>query len=151
MAWAELTVQYLGSATSVAVEYRPGLLGGGSTDAVLRVMRVSDEHAEQCRLTDEDGTDARPAVFIGQGRSPGWRELKDHLGDKHGYRVVAYESGARLGTRSGTRWKRAQRKLVRGARVHPRRTKQRTADLAPVRTSCTRRDCSRAGWVSTAP
>jgi hypothetical protein len=38
-----------------------------------------------------------PMIFIGHGRSTLWRELKDHLTDKHGYRVSAYEVGARAG------------------------------------------------------
>ena len=36
-------------------------------------------------------------VFIGHGHSNSWRDLKDHLHEKHGYRVVAYEIGARAG------------------------------------------------------
>lgn len=36
-------------------------------------------------------------VFIGHGRSGAWRDLKDHLLDKHGYSVEAYEVGARAG------------------------------------------------------
>ena len=42
-----------------------------------------------------------PAVFIGHGRSPMWRDLKDHLQEKHGISVEAYEIGARAG--HGTR------------------------------------------------
>ncbi len=38
-----------------------------------------------------------PRIFIGHGRSAQWRDLKDHLTDKHGYQVVAYEVGARAG------------------------------------------------------
>lgn len=40
---------------------------------------------------------AAPIVFIGHGRSPVWRDLKDHLHDKHGIKVEAYETGARAG------------------------------------------------------
>ena len=36
-------------------------------------------------------------IFIGHGRSSQWRELKDHLSDKHGYKIEAYETGARAG------------------------------------------------------
>jgi predicted nucleotide-binding protein len=36
-------------------------------------------------------------VFIGHGRDPYWRDLKDHLVDKHDLRVTAYETGARAG------------------------------------------------------
>lgn len=38
-----------------------------------------------------------PTVFVGHGRSPLWRDLKDHLAEKHGYIVEAYEVGARAG------------------------------------------------------
>jgi predicted nucleotide-binding protein len=38
-----------------------------------------------------------PVVFIGHGGSALWRDLKDHLAEKHGYRVEAYEVGARAG------------------------------------------------------
>jgi len=36
-------------------------------------------------------------VFIGHGRAEAWRELRDHLADKHGIAVEAYEIGARAG------------------------------------------------------
>jgi len=39
----------------------------------------------------------KPKIFIGHGRSKVWRDLKDHLQDKHGHEVVAYEVGARAG------------------------------------------------------
>lgn len=38
-----------------------------------------------------------PVIFVGHGRSEQWRDLKDHLHEKHGYRVVTYETGARAG------------------------------------------------------
>lgn len=40
---------------------------------------------------------ARPVVFIGHGHSPAWRDLKDHLQDKHDFKIEAYETGARAG------------------------------------------------------
>ena len=38
-----------------------------------------------------------PIVFIGHGRDEQWRDLKDHLREKHDYRIEAYEIGARTG------------------------------------------------------
>lgn len=38
-----------------------------------------------------------PVVFIGHGTGSEWRDLKDHLDDKHGYKISAYEVGARAG------------------------------------------------------
>jgi predicted nucleotide-binding protein len=39
----------------------------------------------------------QPRVFVGHGRSAAWRDLKDHLHEKHGFDVEAYEIGARAG------------------------------------------------------
>jgi predicted nucleotide-binding protein len=39
----------------------------------------------------------KPTIFIGHGGNPQWRDVKDHLSDKHGYQVEAYEVGARSG------------------------------------------------------
>ena len=36
-------------------------------------------------------------IFIGHGRSKAWEELRNHLQDKHDYKIVAFESGARAG------------------------------------------------------
>jgi predicted nucleotide-binding protein len=36
-------------------------------------------------------------IFVGHGHSPQWRDLKDHLHEKHGFAVEAYETGARAG------------------------------------------------------
>lgn len=34
---------------------------------------------------------------MGHGRSSEWKNLKDHLTDKHDYKIEAYETGARAG------------------------------------------------------
>jgi hypothetical protein len=39
----------------------------------------------------------KTVVFIGHGRASDWRDLKDHLVDKHSIQVEAYETGARAG------------------------------------------------------
>jgi len=36
-------------------------------------------------------------IFIGHGHNDQWRDLKDHLHEKHGFDVVAYEIGPRSG------------------------------------------------------
>lgn len=45
--------------------------------------------------THEDKSDIK--IFIGHGRSDDWKYLKDHLREKHGYEIIAYEVGARTG------------------------------------------------------
>lgn len=41
--------------------------------------------------------DPGPEVFIGHGRAPDWKDLRDHLQDAHGIKVHAFESGSRAG------------------------------------------------------
>ncbi len=45
----------------------------------------------------EEELKERLSIFIGHGRSPLWRDLKDHLQDKHGFSVTAYETAPRAG------------------------------------------------------
>ncbi len=60
------------------------------------VFEVFERHIDVSRLPS-DPPQNKPQIFIGHGHSPLWRELKDHLQDKHGYDVIAYEVGARAG------------------------------------------------------
>jgi predicted nucleotide-binding protein len=67
---------------------------------VEAVFAAFEQALEQCRvpeLPDPPPNEVRPVIFIGHGRSPLWRDLKDHLHEKHGYQVSAYEIGARAG------------------------------------------------------
>lgn len=80
------------------------------TDHPLHIMDVSNLLV---RLLDESGsiidsvtvyrshdyqvTTNVTQVFIGHGRDMQWRDLKDHLQEQHGFKVVAYEIGPRAG------------------------------------------------------
>jgi predicted nucleotide-binding protein len=58
------------------------------------VFRVFERHLDASKMVVE----TEPVkVFIGHGRAPQWRDLKDHLHDQHGLEVVAYEIGPRAG------------------------------------------------------
>ncbi len=62
------------------------------------VFNVFEAYAEsQPVIPSDDARITQPNVFIGHGHNPLWRDLKDHLQDKHDYNVVAYEIGARAG------------------------------------------------------
>jgi predicted nucleotide-binding protein len=65
---------------------------GDGGDITVRDMR----NPVSTRRTRSPWT-SPPRIFIGHGRSSEWRDLKDHLTDKHSYQVVAYEVGARAG------------------------------------------------------
>jgi predicted nucleotide-binding protein len=69
-----------------------------SRGEILRVMAVfADQAADALRPAPPPQPPSPPTVFVGHGRSPLWRDLKDHLHEQHGYEVVAYETGARAG------------------------------------------------------
>jgi hypothetical protein len=88
----------------------PGAHWDVYTDHALHLMNVP---RIRVRLVDEAGAvvdsmtversrdDAATAnalrVFVGHGRDPQWRDLKDHLQDQHGLTVVVYEIGPRAG------------------------------------------------------
>lgn len=63
--------------------------------AIERVFDVFETAAQKSKLPYE--AIVKPKIFIGHGRSASWRDLKDHLHDKHSYEVVAYEVGSRAG------------------------------------------------------
>ncbi|CAD6536552.1 hypothetical protein LMG27952_03164 [Paraburkholderia hiiakae] len=64
------------------------------------IFDVFERSVSQCKLPPLPAS-AHPqrdtVVFIGHGRSAAWRDLKDHLQDKHGVKIEAYETGARAG------------------------------------------------------
>jgi predicted nucleotide-binding protein len=67
--------------------------------AIESFFRIFDRAAPESRLPPELSKQVlkKTSVFIGHGRSPSWRDLKDHLQDKHDVKVIAYETGARAG------------------------------------------------------
>ena len=80
-------------------------LGGWTTVQVQAPRRVEietisnifEERLAESELPIEDERPNPVVVFIGHGRSTLWRDLKDHLHDKHEYDVQAYEIGSRAG------------------------------------------------------
>ncbi len=60
------------------------------------VFEVFEKHLASSRLpSPPKPAPQKPRIFIGHGNSEQWRDLKDHLHDKHSYDVEAYEIGAR--------------------------------------------------------
>ena len=64
---------------------------------IQSVFNILDKNIEASLLPKPDKHTPKPTVFIGHGRNAQWRDLKDHLHDKHGYDIEAYEIGARAG------------------------------------------------------
>jgi predicted nucleotide-binding protein len=62
------------------------------------VFEIFEKNHEDSKVPQQEYSDEfEPTIFIGHGRSMQWRDLKDHLSDKHDYEIVAYETGARAG------------------------------------------------------
>lgn len=66
----------------------------GGRAEIERVFDAFERNLESSRLI---AASEPIKVFIGHGRDPQWRDLKDHLHDLHGLDVVAYEIGPRAG------------------------------------------------------
>jgi predicted nucleotide-binding protein len=69
-----------------------------SRQQIERVFETFEAAKEACLTpTPPPPPRPRPLIFIGHGRDGAWRDLKDHLHEKHGYDVRAYETRARAG------------------------------------------------------
>jgi predicted nucleotide-binding protein len=90
----KLRLQTIGTTIMVQV-------GATSRSTVESISSVFEQAAERCAVPPPPKPPAPrpvpPTIFIGHGRSPLWRDLKDHLHEKHHYPVAAYEIGARAG------------------------------------------------------
>lgn len=75
-------------------------VGLGTREEIESVYEILDSAAPKYTLPREEREKElkkSAVIFIGHGHSPQWRDLKDHLHEKHGFAVEAYETGARAG------------------------------------------------------
>lgn len=73
-------------------------VGAQKRQNVEAIFEVFEKNADKYKLSPApEKPKLRPVIFIGHGGSEQWKELKDHLHEKHGYEVEAYEIGARAG------------------------------------------------------
>lgn len=87
--------------TSINVEYIKNFYTNISVEAETRgdiedVFEIF-ENEYKSSIEASEIPKKRPFIFIGHGNSSQWRDLKDHLVDKHGYQIEAYETGSRAG------------------------------------------------------
>jgi predicted nucleotide-binding protein len=59
---------------------------------VENIFNLLESNVERCRIPTPN-----VKIFIGHGHNKQWKELKEHLQDKHGLDIEAYEMGARAG------------------------------------------------------
>ncbi len=75
-------------------------VGLGTRAEIESVYEILDSAAPKHTLPREEREKElkkSTLIFIGHGHSPQWRDLKDHLHEKQGFAVEAYETGARAG------------------------------------------------------
>jgi len=73
-------------------------VSGESRSDIESVFEIFEKYASQSIVPDKKlKTKKTINIFVGHGSSPHWRDIKDHLHDKHGYNIEAYEIGARAG------------------------------------------------------
>lgn len=61
------------------------------------ISNIFEKNLDNSKLPIIEKIKIPPNIFIGHGRDTQWRDLKDHLQDKHQYNIEAYEVGARAG------------------------------------------------------
>lgn len=88
---AGLQIYYNRRETSVAVYSH-------KRQDVERILDVFERNLDSAKLEPLSLAQVSlPVIFIGHGRDMAWRDLKDHLHDKHFFAVEAYEVGSRAG------------------------------------------------------
>jgi len=90
---ASFSIHFYNSGTDVEVKC-------SSRQAIETAFNCIEDFAEASKLPEAPPPQKeipKPKIFIGHGHSPLWRELKDHLTDKHKYDVIAYEVGSPAG------------------------------------------------------
>jgi len=85
-----LVVHFYNRLTEVTVK-------GSSRSQIEEVMHIFDAAQDISRLPTDPKAQSKIKIFLGHGASPLWRDLRDHLRDKHDYTIEAYEVGARAG------------------------------------------------------
>ena len=65
---------------------------------IEEIFEIFEKNAEFSKIPMLQSYETKQSrIFIGHGRSLIWRDLKEHLQDKHGFTIESYESGARAG------------------------------------------------------
>lgn len=72
-------------------------VSGKNKVEINKILRIFDETKNRRIKEEQKPKKKKPKIFLGHGRSNQWEKLKNHLQDKHGMDVIAYETGARAG------------------------------------------------------
>lgn len=73
-------------------------ISGQDRNTIESLFEIFENNLDKYRIPEPPKPPLqKPTIFIGHGQSFQWRDLKDHLQDKHGFKIEAYETGARAG------------------------------------------------------
>ena len=76
---------------------RVGLDSRENIERIFNAFETSYSRLKSSKQDLEKNLRESIKIYIGHGRSTQWRDLKDHLHDKQGFDVIAYETGTRAG------------------------------------------------------
>jgi len=98
-AWTGLRVSQSGAMLDVEtrIDKTTVSVSAQSRSSIEAVFSIFEQAIAASNFSRVSSKSKKPVVFIGHGHSTQWRDLKDHLTDKHEYPVEAYEVGARAG------------------------------------------------------
>jgi len=70
-----------------------------SRNEIETIFGIFDDNASKFYIapSKEEIEKEKAVIFLAHGQNSQWRDLKDHLHEKHGFRIEAYETGARAG------------------------------------------------------
>ena len=101
---ADFVYQELGGFSNLSVNFYANVtrirVRKTTRSGIERVFEVFEASAQASLLPPDETAEVLKKslnIFVGHGRDPAWRDLKDHLHDKHGFNVTAYETGPRVG------------------------------------------------------
>lgn len=85
-----ITINYIKNANTTIV------VNAKTRGEIESVFEIFEQHHIKS-IVPNDKEIKSPIIFIGHGKNSLWRDLKDHLTDKHNYNIEAYETGSRAG------------------------------------------------------
>ncbi len=102
---AQYRRSFLGEYTSLDIDWAEDFrnrtsvsVSGNKREKIEKVFEVFESNYKKYQKPEPPPPPPpKPTIFIGHGKSEQWRDLKDHLHEKHGYDIEAYEIGARAG------------------------------------------------------
>jgi predicted nucleotide-binding protein len=94
--WSSENLKYMLSLTATERGNTLFDVSAPTRDEIDAVFAALEEHKLRCHIPNYKKQNALK-IFIGHGNDEQWKQLKDHLHEKHKLQIEAYEIGSRAG------------------------------------------------------